>query len=125
MLQDLSVCRYALSPWSLALQTTLQGEQHAPERRYAEEASFQDVVMSQKWRSAEIDVTLGLVLRVSQRKECPMTTYIAVRCPHCQKDPVAKRGTTARGTQRYLCQNTICAKNSFLLAYHNRGCLPE
>ena len=79
-------------------------------------------VVSQKWRSAEIDVTLGLVLRVSQRKECPMTTCIAVRCPHCQKDQVAKRGTTARGTQRYLCRNTICAKNSFLLAYHNRGC---
>jgi len=54
-----------------------------------------------------------------------MTTCIAVRCPHCQKDQVAKRGTTARGTQRYLCRNTICAKNSFLLAYHNQGCLPE
>jgi hypothetical protein len=25
MSQDLSVCRYALSPWSEALQTTLQG----------------------------------------------------------------------------------------------------
>src|SRR5438270_8922752 len=82
-------------------------------------------VVSQKWRSAEIDVTLELVLRVSQRKECPMTTFIAVRCPHCQKDQVVKRGTTARGTQRYLCQNTICAKSSFLLDYHNRGCLPE
>ena len=54
-----------------------------------------------------------------------MTTCIAVRCPHCQKAQVAKRGTTARGTQRYLCRNTICAKNSFLLAYHNQGCLPE
>jgi len=54
-----------------------------------------------------------------------MTTCIAVRCPHCQKDQVAKRGITARGTQRYLCQNIICAKSSFLLDYHNRGCLPE
>ena len=52
-------------------------------------------------------------------------TCIAVRCPHCQKDQVAKRGTTARGTQRYLCQNTICATNSFLLDSHNRGWLPE
>ena len=34
-------------------------------------------------------------------------------------------GKTARGTQRYLCQNTLCAKGSFLLDYCNRGCLPE
>ena len=45
MSQDLSVCRYALSPWSEALQATPHGEQHAPERRHAEEASFQDVML--------------------------------------------------------------------------------
>jgi len=45
MSQDLSVCRYALSPWSQAVQTTLHGEQHAPERCHAEEASFQDVML--------------------------------------------------------------------------------
>ena len=33
-------------------------------------------------------------------------------------------GKTARN-QRYLCQNTLCAKGSFLLDYCNRGCLPE
>src|SRR5256886_7987124 len=33
-------------------------------------------------------------------------TFIAVRCPHCQSDQIVKRGRTARGTQRYLCQNT-------------------
>jgi InsA N-terminal domain len=33
-------------------------------------------------------------------------TFIAVRCPHCQSDQIIKRGKTARGTQRYLCQNT-------------------
>src|SRR5215468_6881499 len=82
-------------------------------------------VGSQKWRSAEIDVTLSLVLRMSQRKECPMTTFIAVRCPHCQKDQVAKRGTTARGTQRSLCQNALCTTGSFLLDYRNRGCVSE
>ena len=49
----------------------------------------------------------------------------AVRCPHCQSDQIVKRGKTARGTQRYLCQNTLCAKGSFLLDYCNRGCLPE
>jgi insertion element IS1 protein InsB len=52
-------------------------------------------------------------------------TFIAVRCPHCQSDQIIKRGKTARGTQRYLCQNTLCAKGSFLLDYCNRGCLPE
>jgi hypothetical protein len=44
---------------------------------------------------------------------------------HCQNDQVAKRGKTARGTQRYLCQHPACATGSFLLDYRNRGCLPE
>ena len=52
-------------------------------------------------------------------------TFIAVRCPHCQSEQIVKRGKTARGTQRYLCQNTLCTKGSFLLDYCNRGCLPE
>jgi IS1 family transposase/transposase-like protein len=52
-------------------------------------------------------------------------TFIAVRCPHCPSDQIVKRGKTARGTQRYLCQNTRCTKGSFLLDYCNRGCLPE
>ena len=52
-------------------------------------------------------------------------TFIAVRCPHCQSDQMVKRGKTARGTQRYLCQNILCAKGSFLLDYCNRGCVPE
>ena len=50
--------------------------------------------------------------------------FIAVRCPHCQRDQIVKRGKTTRGTQRYLCQNTLCAKGSFLFDYCNRGCLP-
>ena len=52
-------------------------------------------------------------------------TFVAVRCPHCQSDQIVKRGKTARGTQRYLCQNTLRAKGSFLLDYRHRGCLPE
>ena len=52
-------------------------------------------------------------------------TFIAVRCPHCQSDQIVKRGKTARGTQRYLCQNALCATGSFLLDYRNRGCLAE
>jgi insertion element IS1 protein InsB len=71
-----------------------------------------------------MNVTLGLTFVDSHRKEWPMT-FIAVRCPHCQSDQIVKRGKTARGTQRYLCQNIRCAKGSFLLDYCNRGCLPE
>ena len=52
-------------------------------------------------------------------------TFIAVRCPHCQSDHIVKRGKTVRGPQRYLRQNTLCPKGSFLLDYYNRGCLPE
>jgi hypothetical protein len=47
-------------------------------------------------------------------------TFIAVRCPHCQREQIVKRGETDRGTQRYLCQNTTCVKGSFLLDYCNR-----
>jgi insertion element IS1 protein InsB len=54
-----------------------------------------------------------------------MPTFIAVQCPHCHRNQVVKRGKTARGTQRYLCQNKACASGSFLLHYRNRGCLPE
>jgi transposase-like protein len=35
------------------------------------------------------------------------------------------RGTTARGTQRSVCQNPLCARGRFLLDSGNRGCLPE
>jgi len=52
-------------------------------------------------------------------------TFIAVQCPHCHSEQVVKRGKTDRGTQRYLCQNIVCVKGSFLLDYRNRGCLPE
>jgi transposase-like protein len=52
-------------------------------------------------------------------------TFIAVRGPHCQSDHTVKRGKTARGTQRYLCQNPLCVRGSFLLDYCNRGCLPD
>ena len=54
-----------------------------------------------------MNVTLGLLFVASHRKEWSMT-FIAVRCPHCQSDHIVKRGKTARGTQRYLCQNPLC-----------------
>jgi len=52
-------------------------------------------------------------------------TFLSVQCPHCHSEQIVKRGKTRRGTQRYLCQNSVCATGSFLLVYHNRGCLPE
>jgi len=52
-------------------------------------------------------------------------TFIAARCPHCQSDQIVKRGKTRRGTQRYLCQNTACTPQSFLLEYRYQGRLPE
>ena len=52
-------------------------------------------------------------------------TFISVRCPYCHSDQIVKRGKTRRGTQRYLCQNTACPPQSFLLAYRYRGRLPE
>src|SRR4029434_9659617 len=74
--------------------------------------------------SSDLDGTLGPVLRVSSRKERPMT-FVTVHCPHCDSELIVKRGKTRRGTQRYLCQNTACITGSFLLDYRNRGCLPE
>src|SRR4029450_8939008 len=81
-------------------------------------------VVFQKWRWTAINVTLDLIFVAPLRKEWPMT-FIAVCCPHCQSDQIVKRGKTARGTHRYLCQNPRCPKGSFLLDYCNRGCLPE
>ena len=52
-------------------------------------------------------------------------TFIAVRCPYCHSDQVVKRGKTRRGTQRYLCHNTACTPQSFLLEYCYQGRLPE
>jgi transposase-like protein len=68
---------------------------------------------------------MGQALTPSLTKEQPMPTFIAIQCPHCHCDQVVKRGKTARGTQRYLCQNQVYTSDSFLLDYRNRGCLPE
>jgi transposase-like protein len=40
---------------------------------------------------------------------------IAVTCPYCQSDLVAKRGKTDTGKQRYRCQNADCPHQSFHL----------
>jgi hypothetical protein len=43
-------------------------------------------------------------------KQRVVMTFITVQCPHYHSEQIIKRGKTARGTQRYLCQNTLYAK---------------
>ena len=50
---------------------------------------------------------------------------IAVTCPYCQSDLIAKRGKTDTGKQRYRCQNPDCPHQSFLLNPAYKGRLPE
>jgi transposase-like protein len=50
---------------------------------------------------------------------------IAVRCPYCQTDQIAKRGRTDTGKQRYRCQNPNCPHQSFLRNPSYKGRLPE
>ncbi len=50
---------------------------------------------------------------------------IAVTCPYCQSDHIAKRGKTGTGKQRYRCLNSDCPHQSFLLNPAYKGCLPQ
>jgi transposase-like protein len=50
---------------------------------------------------------------------------IRVDCPHCGSDQVVKRGKSAEGKQRYLCQNEACSHRAFNLEYSYRGRVPE
>ena len=50
---------------------------------------------------------------------------IAVTCPYCQSEQIAKRGKTDTGKQRYRCQNPHCPHHSFLLNPAYKGRLPE
>ena len=50
---------------------------------------------------------------------------IAVTCPYCQSDLIAKGGKTDAGKQRYRCQNPDCPHPSFLLNPAYKGRLPE
>jgi transposase-like protein len=51
--------------------------------------------------------------------------FTSVRCPHCQREQVVKRGKTDTGKQRYRCQNPDCSHQSFLRDPAYRGRLPE
>ena len=50
---------------------------------------------------------------------------IPVHCPYCDTDQVVKRGKSATGKQRYLCQNDACDHRTFMLDYDHRAYLPE
>lgn len=50
---------------------------------------------------------------------------ISVCCPYCDTDQVVKRGKSATGKQRYLCQNDTCEHRTFMLDYSHRAYLPE
>ena len=50
---------------------------------------------------------------------------VPVQCPQCQSIAVVKYGKQPNGTQRYRCQNSDCARRIFLLAYQDKGRLPE
>jgi transposase-like protein len=50
---------------------------------------------------------------------------VPVPCPQCQSTAVVKYGKPPNGAQRYRCQNLDCARRIFLLAYQDKGRLPE
>ena len=50
---------------------------------------------------------------------------IPVICPVCDHDKVSKRGKTENGKQRYICQNSECSVNTFILDSDYNGYLPE
>ena len=50
---------------------------------------------------------------------------MAVTCPYCQTDLIAKRGKTETEKQRSRCQNSDCPHQSFLLNPSYKGRSPE
>ena len=50
---------------------------------------------------------------------------VEVACGLCQTKKVVKFGLNRQGKQRYQCKNESCAKNTFILAYENKGCVPQ
>jgi len=50
---------------------------------------------------------------------------IEVLCPFCKSNRVVKFGVNRQGKQRYQCCAEPCCKKTFILAYENKGYLPE
>ncbi len=53
-----------------------------------------------------------------------MTRHQKVRCPTCGSDHTVKAGKSAKGVQRYRCQNEECPVKSFMLEYSYRAYEP-
>ena len=52
-------------------------------------------------------------------------TVVPGPCPQCQSPVVVTYGTQPNGTQCDRCQNPDCARRILLLAYPDKGRLPE
>lgn len=50
---------------------------------------------------------------------------VEVVCPLCKTKKVVKFGLNRQGKQRYQCKHEVCPKNTFILSYKNKGCLPD
>lgn len=50
-----------------------------------------------------------------------MINYREVICPHCKGNQIMKAGRSAKGTQRYRCQNENCSTKTFMLEYRYRA----
>ncbi|CAA6803765.1 MAG: InsA-like protein [uncultured Thiotrichaceae bacterium] len=46
-----------------------------------------------------------------------MTCYQEIICPNCGSNHIIKAGTSAKGIQRYRCQNQDCTTKSFMQKY--------
>lgn len=48
-----------------------------------------------------------------------------IHCQNCDSEDVAKYGKTDSGKQRFLCKNSNCNRQTFILDYSYKGLLPE
>jgi len=48
-----------------------------------------------------------------------------VHCPRCGGIEIYRHGHSSTGKKRYICRNSDCTKQTFILDYSNKGCLPE
>ncbi len=53
-----------------------------------------------------------------------MACYQKIHCPTCDGTAIIKSGKSSTGTQRYLCQDTECDTQTFMLDYHYKACEP-
>jgi transposase-like protein len=48
-----------------------------------------------------------------------------IHCPNCKGTKIIKHGKTVQGKQRFLCQNSYCSCQTFILDLSQRGRLAE